>query len=66
MGARDNTQWNGYMGQEGYVGQEGYIVQEGRRWEKTRWEVVVLNGWEAEEIGGNFATKINVLQSKMT
>ena len=29
MGARDNTQWNGYMGQEGYVGQEGYIVQDG-------------------------------------
>ena len=54
------------MGQEGYVGQEGYIVQEGRRSEKTRWEVGVLNGSEAEEIGGNYATKINVLQSKMT
>ena len=46
--------------------QEGYIVQEGRRWEKTRWEVGVLNGSEAEELGGNYATKINVLQSKMT
>ena len=26
----------------------------------------VLNEWEAEEIGGNYATKINVLQLTMT
>ena len=38
----------------------------GREWEKTGWEVGVLNEWEAEEIGGNYATKINVLQSTMT
>ena len=38
-------------------------VESGR---KTGWEVGVLNEWEAEEIGGNYAPKINVLQSTMT
>ena len=58
----------------GGVGREGGLhrtegvhsaggVESGR---KTGWEVGVLNEWEAEEIGGNYAPKINVLQSTMT
>ena len=30
MGARDNTQLKGYVGQEGYIVQEGYRVGENR------------------------------------
>ena len=46
MGARDNIQWNGYMGQEGYIRQEGYIVQEGYRVGENR-----MGGGSLKQVG---------------
>lgn len=43
----------------GQLGQEGY----GKRKRKGQ-EVEFLKGWEAEEIGGNYPTMLNISQSK--
>ena len=43
----------------GQLGQEGY----GKR-KRNRQEVEFLKGWEAEEIGDNYPTMLNISQSK--
>ena len=43
----------------GQLGQEGY----GKR-KRKRQEVEFLKGWEAEEIGDNYPTMLNISQSK--
>ena len=43
----------------GQLGQEGY----GKRKRKGQ-EVEFLKGWEAEEIGANYPTMLNISQSK--
>ena len=46
MGARDNTQLKGYVGQEGYIRQEGYIMQEGYRVGENR-----MGGGSLKQVG---------------